>query len=357
MRGSESRAQLGFGIAESGILKQEKKSVSGESHREHDPEDLCPIGAQLYEEALREGQIGTARASLAPCLIHLGLLQASLSDQDSLEPIAPAVALHQLTRTSEQRIASEWRRKERLTGTFAALIQNDNRYPAAPEPAAIKVLSGTEQINHAITEAMAEADQELLSIQPSTHKSQKIEMAQAASMARDQSLLDRGGCIRTLYQHTQRHVPLIIARYEQLQGNAEARTLDEVADRLIVIDRSIAFIPGAAANDGTHALQVRHPALISYFVTTFERLWRLATPMYPEAAAQRPSHQGITPRQRAIAGLLIEGHTDAVIANRLGMNIRTARVHIAKLAATFGSNSRAQLGYLIGQSGILDQEG
>lgn len=38
------------------------------------------------------------------------------------------------------------------------------------------------------------------------------------------------------------------------------------------------------------------------------------------------------------------------------MNIRTARVHIAKLAATLGSESRAQLGHLIGRSGILDRE-
>ncbi|MCF2129726.1 helix-turn-helix transcriptional regulator, partial [Strepomyces sp. STD 3.1] len=62
---------------------------------------------------------------------------------------------------------------------------------------------------------------------------------------------------------------------------------------------------------------------------------------------------GITPRQHAIAALLIEGHTDNVIAERLGMNVRTARVHIAKLAATLGSESRAQLGYLIAESGIL----
>ncbi|GAA2249336.1 hypothetical protein GCM10010104_52310 [Streptomyces indiaensis] len=54
-----------------------------------------------------------------------------------------------------------------------------------------------------------------------------------------------------------------------------------------------------------------------------------------------------------MAALLVEGHTDAVIAERLGLNIRTARVHIAKLAATLGSQSRAQLGYLIGRSGSL----
>ena len=78
--------------------------------------------------------------------------------------------------------------------------------------------------------------------------------------------------------------------------------------------------------------------------------------MYPQAV-HPPSPDGIPPRQRAIAGLLVEGHTDAVIAERLGMNIRTARVHIAKLAATLGSESRAQLGYLIAESGILKQEG
>lgn len=38
------------------------------------------------------------------------------------------------------------------------------------------------------------------------------------------------------------------------------------------------------------------------------------------------------------------------------MNVRTARVHIAGLAATLGSGGRAQLRYLIGKSGILDQE-
>ncbi|MDQ0933582.1 DNA-binding NarL/FixJ family response regulator [Streptomyces turgidiscabies] len=102
-------------------------------------------------------------------------------------------------------------------------------------------------------------------------------------------------------------------------------------------------------------MEIRHPALIAYFVTAFDRLWQLATPMYPQAV-DRPSANSITSRQRAIATLLIEGHTDAVIAARLAMNVRTARVHIAKLATLLGSDSRAQLGYLIGQSGILKQE-
>ncbi|MYX94098.1 hypothetical protein GT045_04570 [Streptomyces sp. SID486] len=154
-------------------------------------------------------------------------------------------------------------------------------------------------------------------------------------------------------QHTLRHAPDIIAYQEQLNGDHEVRTLDQVTDRLIVVDGEVAFLP--ANTDGTLALEVRHPALLRYFVTTFDRLWHLATPMYPQAV-RTPSLNGITPRQRAIAALLVEGHTDAVVADRLGMNVRTARLHIAKLAATLGSESRAQLGYLIGRSGVLDPE-
>jgi DNA-binding NarL/FixJ family response regulator len=173
------------------------------------------------------------------------------------------------------------------------------------------------------------------------------------ALERDQAFLDRGGRMKTLYQHTTRHVPTVQARFEQLRGHMEVRTLDEVTERLLVIDRSVAYIP--ANRDRTLALEIRHPALVTYLATTFDRLWRLATPVYPQPVP-RPTLNGVTPRQRAIAALLIEGHTDAVIAERLGMNIRTARVHIAKLAATLGSDSRAQLGYLIGATGILKQE-
>lgn len=80
-------------------------------------------------------------------------------------------------------------------------------------------------------------------------------------------------------------------------------------------------------------------------------------PRHPltEQVSYEPTPVGITGVQRSIAKLLIEGYVDEAIARRLGMNVRTCRAHIAKLATTLGSGSRAQLGYLIAQSGILDQ--
>ena len=322
-------------------------------HVEHGVEDLCPAGTDLYERALREGSVPRADADAAPCLVENGLLHPAVEDPGLLEPVAPAVVLHRLLRTSGARIADERRREERLAETFEPLMRVDGRRTGPADTATISVLNGFDRINSAIAEVMSTAAQEVLAIQPRRRNPESLDLSLDA-LKQDQALLDRGGRIRTLYPHALRHQPAVLARYEQLTGDAEARTLDEVTDRLIVIDRTVAFIPASA--DRTLALEVRHPALITHFVTVFDRLWHLATPMHPEAV-QQPAVNGITARQRAIASLLVEGHTDAVIADRLGMNIRTARVHIAKLAATLGSESRAQLGYLIGQSGILDPPG
>ncbi|MCI3274996.1 helix-turn-helix transcriptional regulator [Streptomyces cylindrosporus] len=326
--------------------------MTAAAHR-HDPEELCEAGLGLYARALREGRIHARDTAEAPCLVDLGFLSPVLDDTDLMEPMDPALALHRLLRASGERVAHERRREQRMTEAFEPLLRLGGLRSTPAEDPAIRLLAGMTSINTALAAAMAEATEEALCIQPHSSHIGKPASVHTEPLVRDQALLDRGGRIRTLYQHTLRHAPTVVARYERLRGDVEARTLDEVTERLVILDRTVAFIPANA--DRTLALEVRHPALVGYLATAFDRLWRLATPMHPQSVRQ-PTLNGVTPRQRAIAALLVEGHTDAVIADRLGMNIRTARVHIAKLAATLGSDSRAQLGYLIGQSGILKQD-
>ncbi|WP_435863154.1 LuxR C-terminal-related transcriptional regulator [Streptomyces tendae] len=322
-------------------------------HAHHRPDELCAEGQRMYQRALRDGQVALRAVDTAPCLLDMGLLRPTAEDPERLEPVTPSIALQRLLRASDERIADERRRGQRMADMLEPLVRA-GVHPAGTSTPMLRALKSNERTNQAIAEALAEARTETLTIQPyRPHLTRRPEV-HAAAVARDQAFLDRGGRIRALYQHSVRHIPYTRDRYEQLTGDVEARTLDEVPERLIIVDHTVAFIP--ANTDRTLALEVRHPALITHFVTVFDRLWRLATPMYPHTV-QRQSPDGITPRQRAIAALLVEGHTDSDIADRLGMNVRTARVHIAKLATTLGSESRAQLGYLIGQSGILDREG
>jgi len=323
-------------------------------HEPHGTEELCASGAELYKQALDRGKVPAAQAQAAPCLLDMGLLHPAVDDLTRLEPVSPTLALHRMLRRSARRIADEREREQRLAETFEKLVRTDADLAVVGTPG-ITLLSGKTQINQAITDAVEEATVEILAVQPNMNlHGTAAETARAVSVLRDQAALDRGCRIRTLYQHTMRSAPSIRALYERLHGDTSCRTLDEVTDRLIVVDRTIAFIP--ASDDNSLAAEVRHPAVVKYLTTAFDRLWRLATPLYPEPARDHPASDTVTLRQRAIAGLLVEGHTDAVIADRLGLNIRTAREHIAKLAATLGSDSRAQLGYLIAQSGILDRE-
>ncbi|GAQ56519.1 helix-turn-helix domain-containing protein [Streptomyces acidiscabies] len=319
-------------------------------HPPHGVEDLCEAGLELYTRALREDQVPASEAELLPCTLEAGLLQPDFEDVRRMRPVPPVLALARLQRTADDDIARRRRQSTQLAETFEPLLALALPDSGGTKTSGIHLLSGVNRINSAISATMATVSGELLTIQPSPDRHPRTV---GVALERDQALLDRGGRIRTLYQHTQRHIPETLSRYEQLRGDVEARTLDEVTDRLILVDRAVAFIP--AGTDRSLALEVRHPALITYFATTFDRLWRLATPMHPRSPHRTPL-TGITPRQRAIAALLVEGHTDAVIADRLGMNIRTARVHIAKLATTLGSDSRAQLGYLIAESGILKQK-
>lgn len=319
-------------------------------HVPHSAETLCEPGLAVYSCALREGRIRSEDAAQTPCLVGLGLLHPDLDDMRWLHPTAPAVALPRLLRTFEDRVEDQRHLEARLTSAFEPLIALHAGLDAAEEVPAITVLYGLERINAAIDGAVRDITEELLVIQPGgTYHSDPL----AGALPRDQAILSRGCRMRTLYQHATRHSLPVLDYVKQLDGDTEARTLSEVTERLVVFDRTVAFIP--AGKDRSVALELRHPGLVEYVATTFWRLWRLAAPMWPQAAPQ-PSENGITPRQRAIAKLLVEGLADAEIADRLGMNIRTARIHIAKLAAALGSESRAQLGYLIGQSGILDPE-
>ncbi|MER6225027.1 helix-turn-helix transcriptional regulator [Streptomyces sp900105755] len=315
----------------------------------HAVTELCGDGARLYANALRTGRIARADVEPAPCLMEFALLHPDPDDANWLRPVPPSVALAQRLNPIEREITDRRRLSIDLADAFEPFMALSAQVTQSTD--SITVLEGLDRINAALDLATAQCQNEMLTVQPS-HRHPERRLIEA--LERDKPLIERGVRIRTLYQHTARYSPERLAWVDQFSdGKAEYRTIDELVERLIICDETVAFIP--TRDDRQVALELRHSGLVRYLIKVFEFMWNRAVPL-SAGAPYETAPDGITDIQHSIAKLLVEGHVDEAIARRLGMNVRTCRAHIAKLAQALGSGSRAQLGYLIAQSGILDQK-
>ncbi|MGW4977448.1 helix-turn-helix transcriptional regulator [Streptomyces mirabilis] len=315
----------------------------------HAVTELCEEGGRLYAHALRTGRIARGDVKSASCLMELSLLHPDPDDPDWLRPVPPAVALAQRLNPLEQEIAERRRWSIELSDAFEPFMALSTQTTATTH--SITVLEGGDRINAALNLATAQCRTEMLTVQPSNRFSERSVLQ---GLERDRPLTERGVRIRTLYQHTVRYDLERLAYVEQLSnGKVEYRTIDELVERLIICDETVAFIP--TRDDQQVALELRNPGLVRYLIKVFEFMWGRSVPL-SAGAPYETAPDGITEIQHSIAKLLVEGHVDEAIARRLGMNVRTCRAHIAKLATALGSGSRAQLGFLIAQSGILDQD-
>jgi DNA-binding CsgD family transcriptional regulator len=315
----------------------------------HGIAELCAEGARLYASALSSGRVSRDEVEFAPCLLEFALLHPDPDDAQWLRPVPPSVVLAQQLQPLEREIQDRRRLTLNMSEAFQPFLDMSAQKPATTH--AITVLEGIDRIHAALDVAIAEANTEVLTVQPGGSRPEHI-LSQA--LKRSKPLIERGISMRTLYQHTVRHSQSTYAYMDQMAGaRVEIRTLEELIERLIICDTTVAFIP--AQDDRTVALELRHPGLVQYLIKVFEQLWQRATPL-TDVVPYETTPEGITGVQHSIAKLLIEGHVDEAIARRLGMNVRTCRAHIAKLAAALGSGSRAQLGFLIAESGILRQE-
>ncbi|MFC4466157.1 helix-turn-helix transcriptional regulator [Streptomyces xiangluensis] len=310
--------------------------------------ELCEEGRRLYGNALRTGRIARADVESAPCLMEFTLLHPDPDDANWLRPVPPSIALAQRLHPIEREISKRRQLSIELADAFEPFMALSAQ--ATSTTHSITVLEGIERINAALDLATAQCQSEMLTVQPSRRR---LEHTLTQALERDRPLIERGCRIRTLYQHTARHSPETLAYVAQFSsGKVEYRTIDELVERLIICDETVAFIP--TRDDGQVALELRHPGLVRYLIKVFEFMWARSVPLDANAPYET-APDGITDIQHSIAKLLVEGYVDEAIARRLGMNVRTCRAHIAKLATALGSGSRAQLGFLIAQSGILEQ--
>jgi hypothetical protein len=310
---------------------------------------LQTVAGDLYQEVVLEGSIsgddprvveGGSCHEAFSFLVDLGLLTLDRPTGSYL-PVDPATVQSRVVSPMGQRAAELFAESTDWANTFAELGLAYRR--TAPGELPIVELRGLPNINRFLTAAVGDAEHELLTAQPDGARPADI---LAEAIERDKRALERGLRMRTLYQHSARHSVATREYVEEVSKHgAEVRTLDEFFNRLIVVDRRLAIVPGSEGYQV--ALAIYDASLVAYLVDIFERYWERARGFTDrELSTEREVADDV---HNMTVRMLVEGHSDNASAKRMGVSIRTYAGYVASLKTEYGVDTRFQLGYAIGQ--------
>ena len=311
----------------------------------------------LYEEILAAGELSATDPRLieggplhqaCTLLLDVGLLTRDPAT-DAYSAVDPSTVQSRVVSPLGVQGAKLIEESSQWARAFSALGHAWRRSPQAAERGPFTYIHDA-AIGPFIAGLVSDCEEEMITAQPQTGRDPQ---SLAAAALRDTALLERGMKMRTLYQHsarrsaiTHKYVTAVTAR------GAEVRTLDEFFNRMIVIDRRVAVIPGQA--DLRSALAVREPSVVEYLVDIFDRTWERARPFTNRESSMM---KDIAAEQRAMTiRMLVEGHADPVSAKRLGVSPRTYAGYVADLKEEYDAETRFQLGHTMGRLGVSGHE-
>jgi sugar-specific transcriptional regulator TrmB len=305
-----------------------------------------PAGA-VFRDVVAAGVLPTGDPRLAPdhpdheavtVLLDLGLLQAD-ERAGGWVAVDPAAVQSGVVAPMGRQVVELLDESSAWAETFTSLAQSFRRTPVTDSP--LTEIRGLPSINRFLESAVDDAEREILTAQPAGARRAVI-LEQAVD--RDLRALERGVTMRTLYQHTARRSKATREHVDRiLERGAQVRTLDEFFNRLIVVDRRLAVIPGGGPDV---AVAIYDDNLVSYLADVFDRYWERGRD-YTERGGSSESDIATEVRQLTVR-MLTEGHSDPASAKRVGVSTRTYASYVAALKEEYGVETRFQLGYAMG---------
>ncbi|MCM2411693.1 LuxR C-terminal-related transcriptional regulator [Streptomyces sp. RKAG290] len=327
---------------------------------------LDGVAVDAYAWALRKGVfddeeiaaglgVGVELIAQARETLHELRLLGPVGSGPTMVPLNPDVAEAELVTPLEVSIAQ---RRQQIAGIHRQLrvlaeVYRSHERSATDDLPPIRVLDDFEEVRREIDLARRRCTEERISLQPGGGRSAEMleqDLMQTLEMRR------RGIRIRTLYQHTARSSLATRTYVRQIcEEGAEVRTAEELAERLIIYDRKLAFIPKErTGKEPPGAAIVSDPTLVAYLCRSFESVWQGSQPF--DVGRTIEYQQVAEDLRMSILRLMAMGVKDEVIARRLGMATRTCRRHISAIMEEIGATSRFQAGLLIGRQGLIPDD-
>ncbi|MFE5588957.1 TrmB family transcriptional regulator [Streptomyces sp. NPDC056549] len=162
-------------------------------------------------------------------------------------------------------------------------------------------------------------------------------------------LMAKGVTYRTVYDRT------ALATTEQLEAarilnrrGEKARVVDGLPLKLLIADRTTALVPFVLA-DERQTLVLKASPLLDGLLALFAFQWERGTPLWGAGSAA----EDISAEDVQLLGFAASGHTDEIIARRLGVNRRTVERRMRRLMDRLGARTRFQAGIQAARLGLL----
>ncbi len=277
------------------------------------------------------------RAAL-DCLRRLSLLRPSRDSPGALCPVSPEIALEALVKHQEAELV---RQQNQIAESRAAIAVLAAEYAITRHASGdvLERLADIDAVRERSVQLARDARHEFLSLMPIGAQSAE---GMTASRSADTQMLERGVDVRTLCLDTIDRDPATSGYAHRLiRLGARVRTVPVLPIRMIIVDREVAMVPVDSERTALGAVLVRGAGIVVAMRTLFDLLWERGRDFGAPRARDR---HGLTGQERELLRFLYEGHTDEVVARKLGISIRTCRRITADLMNRLGARSRFQAG-------------
>ncbi|MQY15217.1 hypothetical protein SRB5_53960 [Streptomyces sp. RB5] len=273
-------------------------------------------------------------------LVELALVRESSEETGKVRLVNPEFGLAGLLQRQEQELAQ---RQQAVAATRLAVTRMLTEYDENPSAQTDEVrrYTGLDAINSQIERLSYGAETTIEVFAP---RGAQTPAALNAARPLDEAAIGRGVQVRYIYLDSVRNdtATLAYARWVHETGG-EVRVLPHLPLRMIIYDRRAAVVPIDPEAAARGILLLQGAGVVTALVSLFQQTWEQARPL-GEARTSTP--EGLSPQEQAVLDLLFEGHTDDVVARRLGVSVRTGRRITAELMTRLGARSRFQAGAL-----------
>ncbi|MEY9927545.1 sugar-specific transcriptional regulator TrmB/DNA-binding CsgD family transcriptional regulator [Catenulispora sp. GP43] len=280
-------------------------------------------------------------------LSDLALLRLSRTDPGQRRAVSLERGIALLIRRQEAELEARRRALEESRAAAERTVST-RAHALHRMPAGVELLRDLDEIQSRMESTTQSAVTETWSIVPALMPAEALE----ASRQLDAEMAARGVLQKVLCHEHTRTNPVALAHSRWMIGlGARIRTAPALPHRLLIIDRTTAFVPADPATPREGAILVTAPGIVAALAELFDRVWENATDLLevPMPAADG----GLSVSEQELLRLLAKGLTDDAAAKRLGVSLRTVKRRMEELMRRLEAGSRFEAGLKAGQRGWL----